>query len=174
MRRSVGSFLNSWYIDVSFTEMRLIMFCMLQVESVVLKRFGRDAYRIYRLLTKAGCLLETDKVIKFWTNKHVLRFIAGNPKWIIDLFWFPICNNLYDWNYEWTLLLYNVIKLYMQLGIISLLYFLSKYLKSQVHMILYIEENQSKDYLSLNLGQQVVNHHEWLSEYMSCFTQSLV
>lgn len=39
------------------------MFFMLQVESIVLKRFGRDAYRMFRLLSKAGRLLETDKVM---------------------------------------------------------------------------------------------------------------
>lgn len=27
------------------------------------KRYGRDAYRIFRLLSKSGRLLETDKVI---------------------------------------------------------------------------------------------------------------
>lgn len=34
-----------------------------QVESIVLKRYGRDAYRMFRLLSKAGQLLETDKVL---------------------------------------------------------------------------------------------------------------
>ncbi|XP_021892238.1 DNA-directed RNA polymerase III subunit rpc3 [Carica papaya] len=33
-----------------------------EVESVVLKRYGRDAYRMFRLLLKAGRLLETDKI----------------------------------------------------------------------------------------------------------------
>lgn len=33
-----------------------------EVQSVVLKRYGRDAYRIFRLLSKAGRLLETDKI----------------------------------------------------------------------------------------------------------------
>ncbi|KAJ4706026.1 DNA-directed RNA polymerase III subunit RPC3-like [Melia azedarach] len=33
-----------------------------EVESIVLKRYGRDAYRIFRLLSKAGRLLETDKI----------------------------------------------------------------------------------------------------------------
>ncbi|WCJ42889.1 RNA polymerase III subunit RPC82 family protein [Euphorbia peplus] len=33
-----------------------------EVESIVLKRYGRDAYRMFRLLSKAGRLLETDKI----------------------------------------------------------------------------------------------------------------
>ncbi|XP_065847977.1 uncharacterized protein [Euphorbia lathyris] len=33
-----------------------------EVESLVLKRYGRDAYRMFRLLSKAGRLLETDKI----------------------------------------------------------------------------------------------------------------
>uniref|UniRef100_A0A5B7AVW8 DNA-directed RNA polymerase III subunit RPC3 n=1 Tax=Davidia involucrata TaxID=16924 RepID=A0A5B7AVW8_DAVIN len=33
-----------------------------EVESIVLKRYGREAYRMFRLLSKAGHLLETDKI----------------------------------------------------------------------------------------------------------------
>lgn len=33
-----------------------------EVESIVLKRYGRDAYRMFRLLSNSGHLLETDKV----------------------------------------------------------------------------------------------------------------
>ncbi|KAI3458145.1 hypothetical protein Pfo_014808 [Paulownia fortunei] len=33
-----------------------------EVESVVLRRYGREAYRVFRLLSKAGRLLETDKI----------------------------------------------------------------------------------------------------------------
>ncbi|RYQ91791.1 hypothetical protein Ahy_B09g097822 [Arachis hypogaea] len=33
-----------------------------EVESIVLKRFGSDAYRIFRLLSKSNCFLETDKI----------------------------------------------------------------------------------------------------------------
>ncbi|KAJ8771523.1 hypothetical protein K2173_026700 [Erythroxylum novogranatense] len=33
-----------------------------EVESVVLKRYGKDAYRIFRSLSEAGRLLETDKI----------------------------------------------------------------------------------------------------------------
>ncbi|KAH7557644.1 hypothetical protein JRO89_XS11G0195800 [Xanthoceras sorbifolium] len=33
-----------------------------EVESVVLKRYGRDAYRIFRLLSKEGRLMETEKI----------------------------------------------------------------------------------------------------------------
>ncbi|KAK8497865.1 hypothetical protein V6N13_032519 [Hibiscus sabdariffa] len=33
-----------------------------EVESIVLKRYGRDAYRMFRLLSNSGHLLETDKI----------------------------------------------------------------------------------------------------------------
>lgn len=33
-----------------------------EVESIVLKRYGRDAYKMFRLLSKTGCLVETDKI----------------------------------------------------------------------------------------------------------------
>ncbi|XWS61167.1 hypothetical protein CRYUN_Cryun07bG0102600 [Craigia yunnanensis] len=33
-----------------------------EVESIVLKRYGRDAYRMFRLLSNTDCLLETDKI----------------------------------------------------------------------------------------------------------------
>ncbi|KAF3432981.1 hypothetical protein FNV43_RR24083 [Rhamnella rubrinervis] len=33
-----------------------------EVESIVLNRYGRDGYRVFRLLSKAGHLLETDKI----------------------------------------------------------------------------------------------------------------
>ncbi|KAG2715889.1 hypothetical protein I3843_03G102000 [Carya illinoinensis] len=33
-----------------------------EVESIVLKRYGRDAYRMFRLLSKNGRLVETDKI----------------------------------------------------------------------------------------------------------------
>ena len=38
-------------------------FLMLQVESMVLKRYGREAHRIFRLLSKSCCPLETTKVM---------------------------------------------------------------------------------------------------------------
>ncbi|KAG6747521.1 hypothetical protein POTOM_049926 [Populus tomentosa] len=40
-----------------------------EVESIVYKKYGKDAYRMFRLLSKAGRLLETDKVC----YGHVLR-----------------------------------------------------------------------------------------------------
>ncbi|KAJ6869835.1 hypothetical protein NC651_034521 [Populus alba x Populus x berolinensis] len=40
-----------------------------EVESIVYKKYGKDAYRMFRLLSKAGRLLETDKVY----YGHVLR-----------------------------------------------------------------------------------------------------
>ncbi|XP_027103786.1 uncharacterized protein [Coffea arabica] len=33
-----------------------------EVESIVLKRYGREAYRMFRFLSKSGCLHETDKI----------------------------------------------------------------------------------------------------------------
>ncbi|XP_061369553.1 uncharacterized protein LOC133312391 [Gastrolobium bilobum] len=33
-----------------------------EVESIVLKRYGRDAYRMFRLLSKDNCFCETDKI----------------------------------------------------------------------------------------------------------------
>ncbi|KAJ7974182.1 DNA-directed RNA polymerase III subunit RPC3 [Quillaja saponaria] len=57
-----------------------------EVESVVLKRYGRDAYRMFRLLSKADRLLDTDKIsdttfvekkdtpkvlYKLWKDKYV-------------------------------------------------------------------------------------------------------
>lgn len=33
-----------------------------EVESIVLKKYGMDAYRIFRLLTKSSCLIESDKI----------------------------------------------------------------------------------------------------------------
>lgn len=38
----------------------------IQVESIVLKRYGKEAYRVFRLLsTNDGRLFETDKVLNF-------------------------------------------------------------------------------------------------------------
>ncbi|CAN0856016.1 DNA-directed RNA polymerase III subunit RPC3 [Linum grandiflorum] len=33
-----------------------------EVESLILRRYGRDAYKMFRLLSRAGCLMETDKI----------------------------------------------------------------------------------------------------------------
>ncbi|XP_044504776.1 DNA-directed RNA polymerase III subunit rpc3 isoform X2 [Mangifera indica] len=48
-----------------------------EMESVVLKKYGRDAYRIFRLLSKANCLLETDKIsdITFVEKKDTLKIL---------------------------------------------------------------------------------------------------
>ncbi|XP_073129743.1 uncharacterized protein [Henckelia pumila] len=48
-----------------------------EVESVVLKRYGREAYRIFRLLSKAGYLLETDKISDdtFVEKKDTLKIL---------------------------------------------------------------------------------------------------
>ncbi|CAN1284014.1 DNA-directed RNA polymerase III subunit RPC3 [Linum perenne] len=42
--------------------LRSTIFLILQLESLILKRYGRDAYRMFRLLSKADRLLETDKI----------------------------------------------------------------------------------------------------------------
>ncbi|KAF2315611.1 hypothetical protein GH714_040125 [Hevea brasiliensis] len=45
-----------------------------EVESIVLKRYGRDAYRIFRLLSKASRLLETDKVLSAFETFKLKRY----------------------------------------------------------------------------------------------------
>lgn len=40
-----------------------LSFPYFQVESLVLKRYGKEAYRIFRLLAKDGGKRETDQVI---------------------------------------------------------------------------------------------------------------
>jgi hypothetical protein len=50
----------------------------------VYKKYGKDAYRMFRLLSKAGRLLETDKVIslnkwicsQFHCNSHMMETTA--------------------------------------------------------------------------------------------------
>ncbi|KAJ0043366.1 hypothetical protein Pint_17453 [Pistacia integerrima] len=63
-----------------------------EMESVVLKKYGRDAYRIFRLLSKAGCLLETDKVmiINWWP------LACRDFHFLFELFDFPILKRLHD------------------------------------------------------------------------------
>lgn len=48
-----------------------------EVESVILKRYGREAYRIFRLLSKAGRFLETDKISDdtFVEKKDTLKIL---------------------------------------------------------------------------------------------------
>ncbi|OVA00278.1 RNA polymerase III Rpc82 [Macleaya cordata] len=48
-----------------------------EVESIVLKRYGKDAYRIYRLLSKADSLAETDKIADttFVDKKETLKIL---------------------------------------------------------------------------------------------------
>lgn len=48
-----------------------------EVESVVLRRYGREAYRIFRLLTQAGRVLETDKIsdTTFVEKKDAVRIL---------------------------------------------------------------------------------------------------
>lgn len=48
------------------------------------KRYGRDAYRIFRLLSKSGRLLETDKVI-ILTYGSVLNSCCEQCQAIINL-----------------------------------------------------------------------------------------
>ncbi|KAL2556066.1 RNA polymerase III subunit RPC82 family protein [Forsythia ovata] len=75
-----------------------------EVESVVLKRYGREAYRIFRLLTKSGRLLETDKIsdttfvekkdtlkilYKLWKDGylHMEKVSVNGPKQALFLLW---------------------------------------------------------------------------------------
>ncbi|XP_010251272.1 PREDICTED: DNA-directed RNA polymerase III subunit RPC3 [Nelumbo nucifera] len=48
-----------------------------EMESIVLKRYGRDAYRIFRLLSKTGRLVETDKIsdITFVDKKEAPKIL---------------------------------------------------------------------------------------------------
>ncbi|OAY30367.1 DNA-directed RNA polymerase III subunit rpc-3 [Manihot esculenta] len=71
-----------------------------EVESIVLKRFGRDAYRMFRLLSKAGRLLETDKIsdkifvekkettkilYKLWQDDYLLmeKLVVGTATFLL-------------------------------------------------------------------------------------------
>ncbi|XP_048229392.1 DNA-directed RNA polymerase III subunit rpc-3 [Ricinus communis] len=71
-----------------------------EVESIVLKRYGRDAYRIFRLLSKASRLLETDKIsdtifvekkettkilYKMWQDDYLLmeKLVAGTATFLL-------------------------------------------------------------------------------------------
>lgn len=56
---SLFSYLKKFIFIIYIT---LVCINLSQVESVVLKRYGKDPYRIFRLLSKANRLLETDKV----------------------------------------------------------------------------------------------------------------
>ncbi|KAL2533842.1 RNA polymerase III subunit RPC82 family protein [Abeliophyllum distichum] len=75
-----------------------------EVESVVLKRYGREAYRIFRLLSKSGRLLETDKIsdttfvekkdtlkilYKLWKDGylHMEKVSVNGPKQTLFLLW---------------------------------------------------------------------------------------
>ncbi|TXG70915.1 hypothetical protein EZV62_005850 [Acer yangbiense] len=48
--------------DDSYNIGYLRTFPSLQMESIVLKRYGQDAYRIFRLLSREGRLMETEKI----------------------------------------------------------------------------------------------------------------
>ncbi|KAJ9164181.1 hypothetical protein P3X46_023787 [Hevea brasiliensis] len=71
-----------------------------EVESIVLKRYGRDAYRIFRLLSKASRLLETDKIsdtifvekkettkilYKLWQDDYLLmeKLVVGTATFLL-------------------------------------------------------------------------------------------
>ncbi|XP_022851946.1 uncharacterized protein LOC111373625 [Olea europaea var. sylvestris] len=75
-----------------------------EVESVVLKRYGREAYRIFRLLSKFGRPLETDKIsdttfvekkdtlkilYKLWKDGylHMEKVSVNGPKQTLFLLW---------------------------------------------------------------------------------------
>ncbi|XP_050225925.1 uncharacterized protein LOC126675339 [Mercurialis annua] len=71
-----------------------------EVESIVLKRYGKDAYKMFRLLSKAGRLLETDKIsdtvfaekkettkilYKMWQDDYLLmeKLVAGTATFLL-------------------------------------------------------------------------------------------
>ncbi|KAL6971944.1 hypothetical protein U1Q18_031627 [Sarracenia purpurea var. burkii] len=75
-----------------------------EAESIVLKRYGREAYRMFRLLSKAGHLIETDKIsdttfvekkdtakilFKLWKDDylHMEKIVAYGSKQSQFLLW---------------------------------------------------------------------------------------
>ncbi|KAL0317791.1 UNVERIFIED_CONTAM: hypothetical protein Sangu_2193400 [Sesamum angustifolium] len=75
-----------------------------EVESVVLRRYGREAYRIFRLLSKAGRFLESDKIsdttfvekkdtikilYKLWKDDylHMEKVMTSGAKQSLFLLW---------------------------------------------------------------------------------------
>jgi hypothetical protein len=56
-------FFLSRYILMIYLCSTMLLCAMLQVESIVLKRYGRDAYRMFRYLSKGKQFRPTDKVI---------------------------------------------------------------------------------------------------------------
>ncbi|XP_048138732.1 DNA-directed RNA polymerase III subunit rpc3 isoform X2 [Rhodamnia argentea] len=75
-----------------------------EVESVVLKRYGREAYRIFRLLSKANRLIETDKIsstafvdktetskilFRLWKDEflHMEKVVVTGPRQTQFLLW---------------------------------------------------------------------------------------
>ncbi|KAK4431484.1 hypothetical protein Salat_0910500 [Sesamum alatum] len=75
-----------------------------EMESVVLRRYGREAYRIFRLLSKAGRFLETDKIsdttfvekkdttkilYKLWKDDylHMEKVMTSGAKQSLFLLW---------------------------------------------------------------------------------------
>ncbi|KAL2465546.1 RNA polymerase III subunit RPC82 family protein [Abeliophyllum distichum] len=63
-----------------------------EVESVVLKRYGREAYRIFSLLSKSGRLLETDKKVSVNGPKQTLFLL-----WEVDKesLWVRVLDEMY-------------------------------------------------------------------------------
>lgn len=64
----------------------------LQVESIVLNRYGRDAYRMFRLLSKTGQLLETNKVMdfafrfSFLASGNLFLSVTETLVWLLSFF----------------------------------------------------------------------------------------
>ncbi|CAN1854058.1 DNA-directed RNA polymerase III subunit RPC3 [Linum perenne] len=70
----ISLFVHYTVDSLVFTRLRSTIFLILQLESLILKRYGRDAYRMFRLLSKADRLLETDKIAD---TKLAVGFSAG-------------------------------------------------------------------------------------------------
>ncbi|CAN4101484.1 unnamed protein product [Withania somnifera] len=61
-----------------------------EVESIVLKRYGKEAYRMFRLLSKADRLLETDKILcKLWKDDYLemKKVIAQGARQSESILW---------------------------------------------------------------------------------------
>lgn len=59
---------------------------------MILKRYGREAYRIFRLLSKAGRLVETDKVTTLCNLTILRKYIVALL--VIALHWYFLTGSL--------------------------------------------------------------------------------
>ncbi|XP_022141201.1 uncharacterized protein LOC111011656 isoform X2 [Momordica charantia] len=63
-----------------------------EVESIVLKRYGRDAYRMFRFLSRTGGLVETEKKVALTGPRHSLCLL-----WRVDKYnlWEHVLDEMY-------------------------------------------------------------------------------